>query len=259
MPPFAVLAIALCAVRAAVAADVSDPAAGYTLRVPFDWKRIPDAQLRQMRAALSKPGVPGPNFIAAYEPAAHRTSFTYPYLLVQQESYGSNVNVGTISRSELDSMVAEISGTPVSSLTKGFSDDAAKMLSNATIGKPTVTTSPPGFVMGTRLTVQGVGQVRGQSYCVLGRTNGVFLHFYAKENEWPMYAGLVEGLAASFGRTPDQTVTVGQTTTSTDGKPLSEGFDWQRVWATALVGGVIGGVVGALGWLNHRRNKAATS
>ena len=137
MPLFAALTIALCAVHAALAADVSDPAAGDTLRVPCDWKRVPDAPLRQMRAALSKPGVTGPNFIAAYEPAAHSTSFTYPYLLIQQESYGSNVNVGTISRSELDSMVAEISGTPVLSLTKNFSGDAAKMLSSATIGKPT--------------------------------------------------------------------------------------------------------------------------
>ena len=64
---------------------------------------------------------------------------------------------------------------------------------------------------------------------MLGRSNVVFLHFYAKESDWARHAPVFEQMAAGFRRTPDQTVTIGTRTVTTDGKTVGGGFDWSRV------------------------------
>jgi hypothetical protein len=251
-----ILSFGLLAAGAAHAGEVTDAAIGYTLRVPDDWMRLPDDVLGEMRAAIGKPGAAGPNFVAAYEPAVHSQPFTYPYILIQEHAY-PNTSIKTVSRAEIENIVTEIAGAPPEKLTEALSDDAAQLLTKASIGTPTVVTSPPGFLMATRLTVEGVGPVRGQSVCVLGRTNAVFLHFYAREAEWASHAQRVESLVGNFRRTPDQTVTLGQKTMTTSGETVGDGMDWSLVWTKAIAGAVIGGVIGLGGWLNQRRKKAA--
>ncbi|MDQ3440807.1 MAG: hypothetical protein M3478_10710 [Planctomycetota bacterium] len=90
--------------------------------------------------------------------------------------------------------------------------------------------------MNINMTVAGVGPVRGRSYCVLGRTGATILHFYAEQHDWDARAATLDKLAASFRRTPGQTVTLGRDTVTTGGTTLKKGFDWNRVGQKALGG-----------------------
>ena len=251
----ALLAVALFAPLAR-AEEVVNSDAGYALRVPAGWRRVPDEVLKEYVATVVKPGAnPAPNFVAAFEPSDHAEHLQHPYAMVQVHSYGPGVSVATISRREVDDLVAKITGMPVSKLKEGFTDEAAGVLGEASVNSPTVRTTPPGFTMGIRMSVAGV-PIRGQTYCVLGRTNAAFLHFYAKESEWAKHAGVLEGLAGGFRRTPDQTVTLGTETRTASGKKLGGGIDWSRVWMKAVAGAVIGAIAGGVGWAVKRRSKA---
>jgi hypothetical protein len=111
--------------------------------------------------------------------------------------------------------------------------------------------------MGTRMEVAG-NPVRGRSVALLGRSNVVFLHFYAKESEWDRHAPVVEAMAAGFRRTPDQVVTMGSRTVTTGGKTVGRrGFDWGRVGSRALIGAGIGAAIGVFSWIAKRKNKPA--
>jgi hypothetical protein len=62
-------------------------------------------------------------------------------------------------------------------------------------------------------------------------------------------------IAAGFHRTPDQAITLGETTRTTSGRVLERGgFDFGKIIGMAIGGAVIGAVVGAIAWI-FRRNK----
>ena len=47
-----------------------------------------------MRRAISKPGTPPLNFVAAFEPSSQLSDFEYPYALVQVQPYGNGLYNG---------------------------------------------------------------------------------------------------------------------------------------------------------------------
>src|SRR5687767_10396070 len=237
---WAVLFILPCA----GAAQITDAVNGYTVRPPAGWKAMPDDVLQQTMGVVRKQGAANaPQFVAAYEPANHTTPFQYPYVMIQRQPYPGGTSISTISRKELDQMVSQITGVRPEQMKEALSDDIAGLVNDAKIDAPTVIASPPGFVMGSKLDVAGVGPVRGRSIARLGRTNAVFLHFYAKESDWPAHASTCAAFFNGFQRTPDQAVTTANVTRSTDGRTLGGGFDWSRVGRMALVGAVIGAIV----------------
>jgi hypothetical protein len=257
--PFALVVVAiLLAIGSAPAASaepVSDASLGYTLNVPAGWQRIPDAALRQNFAGVTKPGMPAPNFVAAFQPRRNASSFDYPYVLVQIHDYGNGISLASVSRSDVDDIVSKLTGLKPEQFKRAMSDEVAPLFQDASIERPTVTTSPPGFVTDINLRVAGRGAVRGRSCALLGRTNVAFIHFYAREADWASNARTLEGLVTSFRRTPGQSITMGQSTMTTGGKTLSNGFDWTRVWSKALAGGILGAAGAMVGRaVNRRKN-----
>ncbi len=111
--------------------------------------------------------------------------------------------------------------------------------------------------MNINMTVAGVGPVRGRSYCVLGRTGATILHFYAEQHDWDARTATLDKLAASFRRTPGQTVTLGRDTVTTGGTTLKKGFDWNRVAQKTMAGAIVGGLIGGIAWLFKRGKRAA--
>lgn len=254
--PLASLTIVVMLGSGARAADVVDAQTGYALRLPNGWQRVPDEELKRNIAAAVKPGLSAPpKFVAAYEPADHAEYFQYPYAVVQVHSYGPGMSLATISRREVEEMVAKLTGMPASKLKEGISDEMANLVGNASLNSPTVRTTPPGFTMGMTVKVAGV-PIRGQSYCVLGRTNAVFLHLYARESDWPHHAGVLQRVASSFRRTPDQAVMLGDVSRTTSGKKVGGGgINWGRVWERGAIGAVIGMVGGLIAWATKQRKK----
>jgi len=256
--PFALavaLLAALAAARAAPAETVSDAALGYTLEVPAGWQRIPDATLRQNFAGVTKPGAPLPNFVAAFQPKRNASYFEYPYVLVHVQDYGNGVSLSSVSRSDVDEIVSSITGLKPDQIKRSMSDEAAAALKGAAIERPTVITSPPGFVTDIHLNVAGRGDVRGRSYALLGRTKVAYVHFYAREADWSSNSRTLEGLVTSFRRTPGQSITMGQSTVTTTGRTLSKGFNWTSVWSKALAGGILGAAGAMVGrFANRRKN-----
>jgi hypothetical protein len=211
---------------------------GYSLQVPSNWTRIPDSDVQRVMSSMVKPGTAPPKFLAGYELASSKTHFRYPYMLVQVQEYPSGVSLSTISRAEVDDIVAKLSGARPEDMRKQMSDSAAALVQNTTINSPRVVTNPPGFMMDTKMTVAGAGAVHGRSFCLLGKDNAVFLHFYAKESEWPQYASTLTTLASGFRRTPSQVVTIGNATRTTSGETLgrSAGGLWIRILVFAGLG-----------------------
>jgi hypothetical protein len=249
------LILALCLSTSSPAADVVDNAVGYLLRVPEGWRQIPAEAMQQSQAVLTKPGASAPKFIAAYEPESHTSHFQYPYVMVQVHDYGNGLSLSAISRSEVEQLVKSLTGTGAQRLKENLADDVAKLMTDPSIESPAVTTTPPGFVMGMRMSVAG-SPIRGRTLALFGRTNVVFLHFYAKESELATQAPAMEEFAAGFRRTPAQTVTLGSRTLTTGGRPVGGGgFDWSKVGSRALIGAAIGAMVGAFGWLSKRKKK----
>lgn len=252
------LAVMAACVATAHADDTADRSAGYTLAVPDGWDAIPDGPLGRAKSLMFKPGAANaPNFVAGFEPSGHKTYFEYPYVLVQVQSYGQNLSLGTISRSELEETVTKLTGVPAAQLKKNLSTEAASALREASIEAPTLLSSPPGLVMGTTLNVRGVGTVRGRTVCLLGRTNAVMVHFYAKDDDWDKYSDVAEQFAAGFHRTPDQSVILGDVTTTTSGERVG-GFDWSQVSSKALIGGIVGGVAGLFGLIKRKSARRST-
>lgn len=169
--------VAVAAVFAALvaeqtfASEVVDRDVGFTLRLPGGWRRIPDQAFAQMQAAARKPGTEGPVYVAAFEPASNKLHFQHPYVLLQVHSYGQNLSVATISRSEVAELVRSLTGTRREDLTESLSDHAAGLLTDAVIEKPTVLTVHPGFVMDLKTNVAGTGSIRGRSVALFGRSN----------------------------------------------------------------------------------------
>jgi hypothetical protein len=228
------------------AAEVVDKQVGYSFTPPKGWRRVPDAALARMRATNFRPGGEAPNFVAAYEPGEHTTYFQYPYLVVQMQPYGKGVTLATVSRSELDAEIAQLTGTPASRFTRNLSGDAAKSVSGISFEVPMVFTNPPGFTFETTMKVAGVGAVHGRTISRLGRTNAVSIHFYAKDREWLTHWDTLDQLETSFRRTPDQAVTVSTSTRTTNGEDLSgAGLSWGSLRSTAIIGGIVGGLAGA--------------
>jgi hypothetical protein len=251
--------IAVC--TAARADDVVDQELGYALAVPAGWDRIPNGPLGRAASMMRSPGAAGggPNFVAGFEPGKHKTYFEYPYVLVQFQPYGNGLSLSTISQSELSDVVTKLTGVPSGQLKNGLSREAASVLRDVSINSPTMLTSPPGFVMGTKLNVRGVGTVRGRSVSLLGRTGAVTVHFYAKEDDWNKYADTAEEFEAGFKRTAGETVTIGDTTRTTSGDRVG-GFDWSMVGNKAVIGGIVGGLAGLLGlggWAKKRSGGAS--
>ena len=135
----------------APAADVVDDSVGYSLPVPDGWRAIPKEAIDQTRDVIAKPGAPAPNFIAAFEPESNASHFQYPYAMVQVHDYGRGMSLSTVSRSEVEQMVKGLTGVSSDRLKQTVSDDAAKLIGDAAIDAPAMTTNPPGFVRGTRL------------------------------------------------------------------------------------------------------------
>jgi hypothetical protein len=251
----AALLLVLTVCATAQAEDVVDQEAGYALSVPEGWDRIPDGPLGRATSMMRSAGAAsGPTFIAGFEPSGHKTYFEYPYVLVQFQSYGKGLGLRTISQTELSDLVTKLTGIPSGQLKQGLSGEAASVLRDVSIDRPTMLTSPPGFVMGTTLNVRGVGTVRGRSVCLLGRTGALTVHFYANDDDWDTYADVAEAFATGFKRTPDQAVTIGEATLTTSGERVG-GFDWSMVWNKAVIGGIVGGLAGLLGlggWVKKR-------
>jgi hypothetical protein len=252
----ALLLVMAAGAGSARAQDVVDPSAGYTLAVPDGWDAIPDGPLGRAKSLMFKPGAANaPNFVAGFEPSGHKTYFEYPYVLVQVQSYGQNLSLGTISRSELEEMVAKLTGVPAAQFKKTLSTEVASALRDASIDAPTLLSSPPGLVMGSTLNVRGVGTVRGRSVCLLGRTNAVMVHFYAKDDDWDQCADVAEQFADGFHRTPDQSVILGDVTSTTSGERVGA-FDWNKVGGKALVGGIVVGVAGLFGLVKWKSGRS---
>lgn len=238
------------------AVEIVDIEAGYTLSLPEGWERISDDALKQVSDALGGGSSDSPNFVAAFGPAGRDSDFQYPYALVQVHNYGAGINLATISRHELEGMVANLTGVPMNELTNGLSDKATELVLNATLDSPRVILTPPGFVMESKVDYEEAGVIRGSTLGIVGRTNTVFLHFYGKEAEWSQCREPLEQLASGFHRTQDQRVVIGEVTRTTTGKQLGGGLDWGRMGEKALVGLVLGAIVGAIGMATSRRNQA---
>src|SRR5688500_5283562 len=94
------LAFLTCLAGTTHAEEVVDPRVGYSFTLPEGWQRVPDQALARVIPMTVRPGAEAPRFVAAYEPAGHRSHLQYPYLLVQVQSYGKDLNLATISRQE---------------------------------------------------------------------------------------------------------------------------------------------------------------
>ena len=84
---------------------------------------------------------------------------------------------------------------------------------------------------------------------VFGRTNTVYLHFYAQESDWSKYAEVMAQLASGFRRTQHQEVSIGVLAA------LPSGIDWQRAAGKGIVGAVVAAIAAMLGAMGRKKSK----
>jgi hypothetical protein len=83
-----------------------------------------------------------------------------------------------------------------------------------------------------------VGRVQGLSVGHLGSEGMVLLHGYAQEADFPRFVPVLERINDSFHYDPGY-----------EFKPGRSGFNWGSVGGKAVIGGIVGGLIGLAGWL----------
>jgi hypothetical protein len=235
--------------------EIVDLQSGFALTIPEGWEQVPGDALKEVTDALGSASGSN-NFVAAIGPAGREAHFAYPYALVQVVHYENGKRMLQVSREELETVVAGLTGLPASKFTSGVPDELSNLVRDASIDRCQLITTPPGFVIEATVDYEGVGEICSTTRGIIGRTNVILLHSYARADEWPQYAQTFQQLASGLRRMDDQVVTMSAASRDTASRTTRGGIDWDRVRAQAVLAVVVGAIASAVG-KRAKRGKCA--
>jgi hypothetical protein len=181
--------------------------------------------------------MPTLRYHAGFQQTADRW-LTYPYVLIQHHAVNS-ATFGEIARA-----LSNVKGRTLEDFGK------QNLVSNARFGEFRSDPERLLVFMPMSMDVAGAGPVRGLSAMKPGRIGLVQLTFYAPAAGFDVHSRAFNVLLDSLNFSPGYEY-------SAAGATLRK-LDWDQIAARALVGAIIGGIVGFVGYLRRRtRGKTA--
>lgn len=175
--------------------EISD-ANGYTIRIPGDWKVIPQTVLDHYSDQLAKiaPTAERQIYVHGFQLAASERWFTYPYIMVQTWE-------GRTSEAALEKM------TDLKAVLDNGADKVEKstsgILSGIAVGQPTYDSGA--HIVWTRfsMNVAEKESVTSLMAFLLTEKGTVAIYGYAKADEYDQYAPLFEAVARGATIAPE--------------------------------------------------------
>jgi hypothetical protein len=205
----------------------------YSIELPRGWIAMPQKEVDQVNARLGGGLLGGGvHYDAGLRKSSGRLG-TFPYALIQTVPSPP----GGSSYQEIEKSLAVDLKTPIKEA-RGRLGDLVKDLK---VGQPVLNRETNCIILRTQITAPGVGEVKGFSVGHLGRDNVVFVHCYAKGNDFdaamPVFRRINDWFSFDKGY---------------DFKPGAGGaarFSWSSVGRSSIIGGAVGLIVGLAGFL----------
>jgi hypothetical protein len=208
----------------------------FTLQLPDDWKEIPTEVLDHTFDAVVKmaPGLTNNHYEYGYQLASAGNTLTYPYVLVSVKKTGRIP----------ESQVAKLPTTD-QALKKGVgkaADQLKSMLSNVELGKPVYDPHAHALFLNSTMDINGIGPVKCLSAVYLTEQGSITMHCYSRTADYDDYAKTFGEIVKSVQLSDS----IRYQSRITDSVPGLGGLDLGRIGNNAIIGGIIGGVAGAL-------------
>ncbi len=218
-----------------------DDARHFSIELPRGWQAMTKAELAQVNSAIGGRFLGGVHYDGGLRHSAERVG-SFPYVLIQSVKGPPS----GASFEELEKALAVDFSAPLKEAQGRFSD----VIRDLKVGQPALDRQSKVVIMHTQSTVNGVGATKGLSMGHLGRDNIVFIHCYAKADEFnaclPNFTRINDWF--SFDRGYD----------FKPGKGSVGLFAWSGAGRGGLMGGAIGLMVGLVSFFIRMLNKPGT-
>jgi hypothetical protein len=218
---------------------------GFSLALPEQWVEMPKEVLTQYSELLSAaaPKAHKQSYDYGYQLAAATNWFAYPYILVQVKKSG-RIPEGQLKKyRKIEEGIAkgidEIEGT------------MSGLLSNAQQGETLYDSGHQVLWMNMSMDVEAVGRILAITAVKLTETGVIQVMGYATEESAQEYLPVVESAATGMSLAPDMIYI----SRLTDNAPTIGGINMGKVMLAAVRGGIIGGAIGLVMWINNKRKK----
>jgi hypothetical protein len=213
----------------------------FSIELPKGWQPMTKSELAQVNSTIGGGFLGGVHYDGGLRHSSDRLG-KFPYVLIQSVKGPPS----GASFEEIEKSLSIDLRAPIKEAQGRFGD----VVRDLKIGQPALDRKSKVVIMNTQSTVNGVGATKGLSMGHLGRDNIVFIHCYAKANEF-------NDCLASFTRINDWF----SFDRGYDFKPGtgSIGFlSWGGAGRGGLVGGAIGLIVGLVSFFVRMINKPST-
>jgi len=218
---------------------------GFTFSLIGNWIEIPRDILDAYAQAISEQtNMQKQHWNYAYQLASSEKWFQYPYILVQV------IEKGRIPESELKNYKKV-----ESEMNRGIQETREKatgLFTDFNIGETYFDSDSHILFTAMKMNVQGIGDVIGLTAVKLTEKGYIQISGYslasAADHYLPIYKDMAKQvkLEAHLVYTPRLT----------DSIPIISGINWGRVGEKALIGTIIGGILGAIGLLFKKLKKS---
>ncbi|MCP5048289.1 MAG: hypothetical protein GY940_14050 [bacterium] len=215
---------------------------GFSISIPSGWTEIPRHILDQFEEGLARltPKAPKQHYDYGFQMDGQGNWFKYPYILIQIK------NVGRIPQRELE----KLDGYSFKDDLDEHNEELSPVMSDIQVGKMVYDKQSKMIWLRFESTVAGIGPISGISGMVLTEKGMIQVNGYSLRADFPTDSKLFRTIAMSVKPDPELV----HNSNSPDGSG-SGGIDWGRVGTKALIGGIIGGLVGLIIAGFRRRKK----
>jgi hypothetical protein len=227
---------------------------GYNVTIPDNWTQIPaDVVEATMKLAQNPSSKTTLVCDSAFQPAAEKKWFTYPYMIVQVIPYSSFGLRRQINEDEFAEVTKAMTGVEIGkAMDSALSPDARSIMSNASLGQPVLDRNKRRFLLPMNMTVAGIGKVKGMLAGHFGHDSLIQIGVYTRESDWDRYTSTTQGIIDSF----HFDAAADYSTAAALASPSRN--IWSGVAQKALAGGILGALIGGIGYAVSRFKKSKT-
>jgi hypothetical protein len=250
------LIILLFITTAGAAAPYHGARYGYNVTIPDDWTQIPadvvDATTKMAQNPNAKSALVTD---AGFQPKVQKRWFSYPYMIVQVIPYSALGLNRQLNEDEFGDVTKAMTGVDINkSMDSNLSKEAKSVMSSASIGQPQLDRGKRRFILPMNMTVAGIGKVKGTLGGYFGRSALVQVGVYANEADADRLAATSQQIIDSFHFDPGDDYSVAAALAN----PTPKRDFWSGVFQKAMIGGVIGAIVGGIAYAMNRAKKSNT-
>jgi hypothetical protein len=241
---------------AAAAAPYHGASHGYNVNLPDDWTQIPADVVDSMTKLAQNPNAKTALVTdAAFQPRVQKRWFSYPYMIVQVIPYSGLGLNRQINEDEFADLTKAMTGIDVNkTLDSNLSKEAKSIMSSASLGQPQLDRNKRRFLVPMNMTLAGIGKVKGTLAGYFGRRALVQVGVYATEADADRIAATSQQIIDSFHFDPADDYSVAAALAN----PTPNRTIWSGVLEKAMIGGVIGAIIGGITYAINRSKKSST-